>query len=113
MMESAATQLDEGLCWALLARGSFGCVALSAHAMPMIVPVRYTVGRRALRVSPPEDAGIDGALAETVVAFQATGFDDDAHRAWRVHLVGRATGDDAAGFEIQPSVIEGNWLTFC
>jgi len=111
-MEPTRTGLDQDFCWALLTSGSFGRVALNARAMPVIVPVRYTVGHGRVRVRPPEDAGIDEALAGSVVAFQADGFDDDAERAWSVHVVGRVAGHDGSGFEIVPSVVEGCWLTF-
>ena len=110
-MDSAKAELDQERCWALLTSGSFGRVALNARAMPVIVPVRYAVGHGGVRVQPPEDAGMDDALTGSVVAFQADGF-DDAERAWSVHLVGRVSGQDASGFEIVASVIEGRWLTF-
>jgi hypothetical protein len=79
--ESVKTQLGEDYCWAPLTGGSFGRVAPSAHAMPIIVPVRSRDRHRTLRAQPPEDAGLDDALAQTVVAFNADRFDDDAHRA--------------------------------
>src|ERR1700730_14753895 len=111
-MESPKTKLDEEYCWALLSGGSFGRIALNVDATPVIVPVRYTVGHRTLRVRPAETAGLDDAVLTGVVAFQADGLDDDTHRAWSVHAVGRVIGHDVSRFEVHPTVIEGRWLTF-
>jgi hypothetical protein len=104
--------LDEDYCWGLLNSGSFGRVALSAQAMPVIVPVRYSVARRRVRFRPAGTAGIAGALVNNVVAFQADGFDDEICAAWSVHLVGRVIETEGAGFELRPSLIQGHWLTF-
>jgi len=111
-MKGATTPIDEDYCWDLLATGSFGRVSLSVHAMPMIVPVRYTVGHRMVRIEPPDDAGLGDALQENVVAFEADGFDVDAQQAWSVHAVGRVTAHEPTGFDVRPSVVEGRWLTF-
>jgi len=85
MVSTATAELDEDYCWGLLNSGSFGRVALSAHAMPVIVPVRYSVGERRVRFRPAGTAGIAGALSDNVVAFQADGFDEDVRAAWSVH----------------------------
>ena len=102
----------------MLATGSFGRVALSVRAMPVIVPVRYRVEANTLRVQLANMATID-TLAGSVVAFQADGFDHETQRDWSVHAVGRiATRDtfesnpDHMTFEIHPLHIEGRWLTF-
>ena len=111
-MRSTATELDEDYCWAVLHSGSFGRVALSRHAMPVIVPVRYTIREGGVRFRPAGAVGIAGALIDSVVAFQADGFDDEICGAWSVHLVGRVTDLGGANFELRPSVVQGHWLTF-
>ena len=111
-MDALGIPFDPDRCWELLTSGSFGRVAFSIHALPMIVPVRYIVKHNTLHVELPEDADIDGALADAVVAFQADGLDDHAGRAWSVHTVGRVTAEDISGFEFEPSTLQGRWLTF-
>jgi len=111
-IRSTSTELDEDYCWAVLHSGSFGRVALSMHAMPVIVPVRYTIREGGVRFRPAGAVGIAGALIDSVVAFQADGFDDEICAAWSVHIVGRVTDLGGADFELRPSVVQGNWLTF-
>jgi nitroimidazol reductase NimA-like FMN-containing flavoprotein (pyridoxamine 5'-phosphate oxidase superfamily) len=118
-MDSAETPLDGDRCWAMLATGLFGRVALSVRAMPVIVPVRYRVDAAVLRVQLANTARIGDALPGSIVAFQADGFNHEAQRDWSVHAIGRiATPDmsepkrDSATCEIHPLRIEGHWLTF-
>jgi uncharacterized protein len=118
-MDSAGTPLDVDRCWAMLATGSFGRVALSVRAMPVIVPVRYRVDANSLRVQPAKMARIGDALPGSIVAFQADGSDHEAQRDWSVHAIGRIATRDmsesnrASGtFEIHPLRIEAQWLTF-
>ncbi|MFI5041437.1 MAG: pyridoxamine 5'-phosphate oxidase family protein [Acidimicrobiales bacterium] len=118
-MDAQTEPFDGDRCWATLATGSLGRVALSMAAMPVVVPVRYTVEGGALRVKPPKMARIDKALSGSIVAFQADGIDPEASRAWSIHAIGRVESADSPGadpngrtFEIRPLLIEGDWLVF-
>jgi len=112
MKSPTTTALDEDSCWAALNSGSFGRVALSRHAMPVIVPVRYTIAERSVRFQPAGAVGIAGALTGAVVAFQTDGFDEAGCGAWSVHIVGRVGDAGESGFELRPSIVQGQWLTF-
>ena len=110
---------DDDRCWSLLAASSLGRVALSVRALPVIVPVRYTVEGSALRLEPAVWPGIDDGRLLSVVAFQADGFDVGSDRVWSVHAVGRidalpasASPSSSATLEIRPSHLEGRWLNF-
>jgi len=112
MVSTTTAELDADYCWGLLNSESFGRVALSARAMPVIVPVRYSVGGQRVRFRPAETTAIAGAIANNVVAFEADGFDDGRCASWSVHLVGRVIETEGADFELRPSIIEGRWLRF-
>ena len=118
-MNPASPPLDADRCWAMLASGSLGRVALSVGAMPKIVPVRYRVDADALRVQFADTGGLGAALPGSIVAFQADGFDQETQRDWTVHAIGpvanRAASPsdhDSRTYEIHPLRIEGHWLSF-
>ena len=87
---TAAEQLDRDDCLRLLSTESFGRLAITTGALPVIVPVRYTIdGDRILTTAQPGSRlalGTGGA----VVAFQA---DDSARNGWptwTVSVTGKA-----------------------
>ena len=54
-MDALGTPFDPDRWWELLTSGSFGGAALSIHAVPMIVPVRYPQANT-LHVDRPDTA---------------------------------------------------------
>jgi hypothetical protein len=106
------TDLDESQCWALLSTTSLGRIALSVRALPMIVPVRFGVDGRRLRAHLPRGTDLDDAVAGAVVAFEADGYEQDVGQAWTVHAIGRVIGQDTTGYQIEPCLLVGTWLTF-
>ncbi len=107
--------IDTERCWSLLATGSYGRIALSVRALPIIVPVRYhAVEAVRLDVRPSQLVKVYDTRLGDVIAFQTDGFDDEAGRPWSVHAVGQVSGHDPSGtaFEISPLIVEGHWLAF-
>jgi hypothetical protein len=112
-------------CWKLLASGSMGRIALSLHALPVILPVQYYLdgpvivvcfGRREI----PEQS------LDAVIAFTADEIDPVSRAGWSVQVVGRATvprrlglplpcGWPAAGqiIRIEPGTVTGFRLRLC
>lgn len=110
-MSVLETAIDEDTCMDLLSGVVFGRVALSIHALPRIVPVRFAVHRGRICAHVQGTVDLSEALDGAVVALQADGYDDRAEQVWTVHLVGRVTARYDTGFVITPSLTEGEWLS--
>ena len=86
----AVTALDYDACLERLARGSIGRVAVTAHALPAIVPVNYVLsGSKVVFRTEPGGMlahGCDG----TVVAFEIDDLAPDGRAGWSVLVVGVA-----------------------
>ena len=82
--------LEPRECIRLLRLADVGHLALSSGALPMIVPVNYSVGHDVVLVRTTATARLKAATDQTVVAFEANGIDDDVHAAWTVTIAGIA-----------------------
>lgn len=67
--------LDEEACWALLARGELGRLALSVDGMPEIFPVNYVADGPRLLFRTAPGSKLDDLAANPHVAFEVDEFD--------------------------------------
>ena len=116
-------ELSAQECWALLARGWLGRVALTANALPIVVPVEYCVTGDELALCLGRHDIPARRLVDAVVGF-ATDFVDDATReGWTVHVQGTtrladahvtcATHEQAQIVFLVPAVVTGQTLQLC
>jgi hypothetical protein len=118
--------LSERECWELLATASVGWLALSVHALPLIVPVQYCLDGRGLAVCLGHNELPERALDETVIAFAAGSIDPVTRSGWSVRVQGRSViprrlridtdcGWPAAAqvVEIEPGRISGQRMHLC
>jgi hypothetical protein len=82
--------LSEWECWELLASASVGRLALSVHALPLIVPVQYHLDGRRLAMCLGHHELPERALHETVIAFAADSIDPVTRSGWWVQVQGRS-----------------------
>ncbi len=80
--------LDRSECLRLLARGSVGRIAVTAAALPMILPVRYALDGEVVVLCVGVGSTLDQATRHAVVAFEVDGADLDGE--WSVSAVGVA-----------------------
>jgi nitroimidazol reductase NimA-like FMN-containing flavoprotein (pyridoxamine 5'-phosphate oxidase superfamily) len=98
--------LDRAACLGLLARGGVGRIAVNAGALPKILPVRFALDAEQLVMCVGIGSTLDRATLDTVVAFEADGFEPGAAGEWSVSVVGVARhlsdGADTARAEALP-----------
>jgi len=82
--------LSERECWDLLATASVGQLALSVHALPLILPVQYYLDGRRLAVCLGHHALPERALDETIIAFAADSIDPVTRSGWSVQVQGKS-----------------------
>jgi uncharacterized protein len=80
--------LDRSDCLRLLARGGIGRIAVTAGALPMILPVRYALDGDRVVLCVRVGSTLDQATHDTVVAFEVDG--SDLGGDWSVSIVGVA-----------------------
>jgi hypothetical protein len=118
--------LTEWECWELLATASVGRLALSVHALPVILPVQYYLSDRRLAVCLGHRGLPERALDETVIAFAADSIDPVTRSGWSVQVQGKSAIprglkiDTSCGLpaaaqvvEIEPGAVSGHWLHLC
>jgi nitroimidazol reductase NimA-like FMN-containing flavoprotein (pyridoxamine 5'-phosphate oxidase superfamily) len=102
LVDPAPLSPDE--CRDLLRAGGIGRVAVSISALPAIFPVHYRlVGDDIVFHAPSPQTAAPGALAGTVIAFEADGFDSPDDAGWSVLVVGRVEADRSSGSTRVPS----------
>jgi uncharacterized protein len=89
-MEMTELLIPERECWELLAGVSVGRVALSLHALPVILLVQYYVAGHALAVCLGRREIPEQSL-DAIVAFAADAIDPVSESGWIVQIQGRAT----------------------
>lgn len=92
------TELSRDECLVGLASHSLGRLAISAHALPVILPVRYTLADDLIVFKTRVDGMVARACDGSVVAFQVDNLGRDRGTAWSVLVVGLAAllaGNDA------------------
>jgi nitroimidazol reductase NimA-like FMN-containing flavoprotein (pyridoxamine 5'-phosphate oxidase superfamily) len=75
----------------LLASCHVGRVGTSIGALPVILPVNYTVFDHGVLLLTAGGTKLDAAARGSVVAFEADSFDPDGGAGWSVLLVGKAS----------------------
>lgn len=78
-------------CLALLASAEIGRIAVSARALPLILPVRFAMDGDRIVTATHDGSTLEAATRDTVVAFEADGTADDDHVEWSVHVNGIAS----------------------
>jgi hypothetical protein len=119
--------LSERECWDLLATASVGRLALSVHALPLILPVQYYLDGRRLAVCLGHHDLPERALDETIIAFATDSIDPVTRSGWSVQVQGKSViprglrvntycGWPAAAaqvVEIEPGKISGHRMHLC
>lgn len=77
-------------CLRRLLEVSIGRISITAGALPMVLPVHFTLDGEAVLFAAVEGTPLDTATRGTVVAFQADAF-DAAGAGWTVSVVGIAS----------------------
>jgi nitroimidazol reductase NimA-like FMN-containing flavoprotein (pyridoxamine 5'-phosphate oxidase superfamily) len=81
--------LDEDECLALLSREPVGRLALSAGALPVVLPVNFTVDDRTIVFASASGMKLDAAQAGVVACMEVDGYDVWSHGGWSVLATGR------------------------
>lgn len=75
-------------CWNLLRRSSVGRLALSARALPVILPVQHHVEGRTIVMCIGSDPPFDPVVNDVVAAFAVESIDAASATGWTVHVQG-------------------------
>lgn len=81
-------------CLALLESKTFGRIALTSHALPLILPVNYRFDGRSVILRTHPGTKLDAATRHTVVAFEVDDIDPVYHSGWSVVVQGIARAVD-------------------
>jgi len=81
---------DESKCWELIARSQRGRVSLSLAAVPIVVPIRYTVLAEAIYLLVGSDQ-IARALDQSIATLHVDGHNLVQARSWSVLAIGEAS----------------------
>ena len=81
--------LSEEECLLLLEREPIGRLALTAGALPVVLPVNFTLQGRTIVFASAPGLKLDAAHAGTVVCLEVDGFDVLSHGGWSVNATGR------------------------
>lgn len=98
-------------CLALLATAEIGRIAVSARALPVILPVRFELDGDRIVFVTHHGTTLDAATHDTVVAFETDGAAGDSPCAWSVHVNGIASHvTDAASLDRLATLELPSWL---
>jgi uncharacterized protein len=78
-------------CLALLTSAEVGRIAVSARALPLILPVRFAMDGDRIVIATHDGTTLEAATRDTVVAFETDGAAGDGHVGWSVHVNGIAS----------------------
>jgi uncharacterized protein len=90
LVENGLELLTEEECRALLCTQSVGRIAVSVGALPVILPVNYTVVDDDIVFMTGEGLKLRAALESTVVGFEIDSLDEALDYGWSVLVVGVA-----------------------
>jgi uncharacterized protein len=82
--------LSRSECLAALRGQHLGRLAITQHAMPLIVPVNYAMDRANVVFRTHQGGLLDRCCRNTVVAFETDQYDDATGLGWSVVMVGLA-----------------------
>jgi uncharacterized protein len=74
----------------LLAAHTFGRIALTSHALPLVLPVNYRYDGRSIVIRTHPGTKLDVATRHAVVAFEVDEIDPLYHSGWSVVVQGMA-----------------------
>jgi nitroimidazol reductase NimA-like FMN-containing flavoprotein (pyridoxamine 5'-phosphate oxidase superfamily) len=81
--------LDEAECLAILDRAPVGRIGLSAGALPVVLPVNFTLIDGAIVFASDRGLKLDAAQAGVVACLEVDGYDVWSHEGWSVLATGR------------------------
>ena len=81
--------LDQDECMQLLAREPVGRLALSAGALPVVLPVNFTLADRTIVFASAPGLKLDAAQRGVVACMEVDGYDRWSHGGWSVLATGR------------------------
>jgi nitroimidazol reductase NimA-like FMN-containing flavoprotein (pyridoxamine 5'-phosphate oxidase superfamily) len=89
--------LDDGECRRLLAGQSFGRLAVTSGALPVILPVNFLLDDDRILIRTGAGTKLDAAMRDAVVAFEVDHAEPFSHGGWSVCVTGvaRQIRDDA------------------
>jgi nitroimidazol reductase NimA-like FMN-containing flavoprotein (pyridoxamine 5'-phosphate oxidase superfamily) len=100
-------------CLQLLARAKIGRVGISVSALPVILPVHFTLYDESILFRTLKGTKLSAATSDTVVAFQADDYDPVDMTYWSVLVQGFASAikdpselEKIRNVEIPPWVLE-------
>lgn len=82
--------LDRDECLSLLGRATLGRIAVTADAMPTVLPVNFCLCGDRVFIRTGEGSKLDAATRNAVVAFEVDDFDAMYHDGWSVVVTGIA-----------------------
>jgi len=82
--------LDEAECRRLLAASSFGRLAITSDALPVILPVNFLLDGDRILVRTGTGSKLDAAMRNAVVAFEVDRAEPFGHEGWSVCVTGIA-----------------------
>ena len=86
---SISEVLDQDECMQLLAREPVGRLALSAGALPVVLPVNFTLVDRTIVFASAAGLKLDAAQRGVVACMEVDGYDRWSHGGWSVLATGR------------------------
>jgi nitroimidazol reductase NimA-like FMN-containing flavoprotein (pyridoxamine 5'-phosphate oxidase superfamily) len=89
-MTTVITAMTAAQCRQHLAGESVGRVGVTAHALPVIIPVNYALDDDTIVFRTAPDGLLAHACDETVVAFEVDRLSPDGSDGWSVLVVGVA-----------------------
>jgi len=82
--------LDAGECRALLGTSAIGRLALSVQALPVVLPVNFTLMPDGILIRTGAGSKFDQACDHAVVGFEIDGYDTTSQTGWSVLVQGQA-----------------------
>jgi nitroimidazol reductase NimA-like FMN-containing flavoprotein (pyridoxamine 5'-phosphate oxidase superfamily) len=111
MVTTTRQSLTRPACLALLAPGGHGRVAATMRAVPIIIPVSFTLVGEEVVFTPGLGEGLSRAVTDAVVAFETDHAGVDGHLGWGVHVTGVAMSTtsetDVPTFRLSTEIIAG------
>lgn len=80
--------LDEQECRQLIATAPIGRLAFTESALPMILPVHFTVRDGEVVIASLGGSKVSSARRGDIVAFEVDGYDPETREGWTASVVG-------------------------
>jgi uncharacterized protein len=109
LVDEGLELLDEGQCMQLLGGESLGRVGISMGALPVILPVNYSIVDGDIVFRTGTGLKLKAALDHTIVAFEVDHADMELHEGWSVLVVGVAEEVTAAA-DCFDTTVPASWV---